>query len=110
MLDDGTGYDDTPGDEVYTAMVVFPTGTYRYLEYKYAIKDTSQPNDVRFECELFPNRQLELDDVDGCMPARVGPMEVEDLWDWCESITTPVEQGGEVPTSWGRIKSLYRNK
>jgi hypothetical protein len=108
MVDDGSGYDETPGDEVYTAMVVFPTGTYRFLEYKYAIKDTSQPNGVRYECDTYPNRQLELDDVDGCMPARVGPMEIEDLWDWCESITTPVPEGDEVPASWGRIKSIYR--
>lgn len=108
MVDDGSGYDDTAGDEVYTAMVVFPTGTYRFLEYKYALKDTSQPNDVRFECDTYPNRQLELDDVNGCMPVRVGPMEVEDLWDWCESITTPVQEGGEAPMSWGRIKSIYR--
>ncbi len=108
MVDDGTGWDDAPGDEIYTAMVVFPTGTYRYLDYKYAIKDTSEPNDARFGCELLPNRELELDDVDGCMPTRVGPMEVEDLWDWCESITTPVIEGGQVPTTWGRIKSIYR--
>jgi hypothetical protein len=108
MVDDGSGYDDTAGDEVYTAMVVFPTGTYRFLEYKYAIKDTSQPNDVRFECDTYPNRQLELDDVNGCMPVRVGPMEVEDLWDWCEPITTPVPEGDEAPMTWGRIKSIYR--
>ena len=102
MLDDGTGGDVTSGDGVYSAEVVFPTGTYKFLEYKYfcAASDTTGT----YECDVLPNRPLTLDDVNGCMGVREGPMVVEDLWNWCEPVTgISIE-----PMSWGKIKSLYR--
>jgi len=101
LVDDGTNGDLTAGDGVYSALVTFPTGTYRFLEYKYAINSV-------FECDTFPNRALELDDVDGCMPTRVGPMELMDLYDWCDTIVTVPETQLIQERSWGEIKALYR--
>jgi len=102
LLDDGTGGDVTPGDGVYSAEVVFPTGTYKFLQYKYFCADSDTTG--VYECDLMPNRSLTLDDVDGCVPGN-GPMELEDLWNWCEPVTgiETIEN-----TSWGRIKSLYK--
>ncbi|MBN2565520.1 MAG: hypothetical protein JXB46_07390 [Candidatus Eisenbacteria bacterium] len=102
LLDDGTGGDVTSGDGVYSAEVLFPTGTYRFLEYKYfcAESDTSGT----YECDTYPNRTLTLDDVDGCVPGN-GPTELEDLWSWC-SPTTGVQEFQE--RSWGVIKSMYK--
>jgi len=101
LYDDGTNGDLTSGDGVYSALVTFPTGTYRFLEYKYAINGV-------FECDTYPNRALELDDVDGCMPTRVGPMELMELWDWCDTVTTVPETQLLQEHSWGVIKSMYR--
>jgi len=106
MVDDGTGGDLQSGDGIYTALVTFPTGTYKYLGYKYfcAESDTSGA----YECDTYPDRSLTLDDVDGCVPGN-GPMEFTDLWDWCEPVTdTP--DGRALETTWGRIKSLYAPK
>ncbi len=101
LYDDGTNGDLTASDGVYSALVTFPTGTYRFLEYKYAV-------DAVFECDTYPNRSLELDDVDGCMPIRVGPMELMELWDWCDTVTTVPETQLILEQSWGVIKSMYR--
>jgi hypothetical protein len=105
LLDDGTGGDVTSGDGVYSATVTFPTGTYKFLEYKYfcASSDTTGT----YECDTLPNRSLTLDDVNGCMALRAGPMVLEDLWNWCEPVT-----GFETTreTTWGAIKGLYREE
>jgi len=101
LFDDGTNGDLTADDGVYSVLLTFPTGTYRFLEYKYAINGI-------FECDTYPNRGLELDDVDGCMPTRVGPMELMELWDWCDTITTVPETQLIQERSWGEIKALYR--
>ena len=104
LLDDGTGGDVTPGDGVFSAEVVFPIGTYRFLQYKYfcAESDTSGT----YECETLPDRTLTLDDVNGCVTVREGPMEIEDLWNWCEPVTG-IGQNIEQKT-WGEIKSMYK--
>jgi hypothetical protein len=104
MFDDGTGGDVTPGDGIYSAEVVFPTGTYKFLEYKYfcASSDTTGT----YECDTLPNRALTLDDVNGCVTVREGPMVLEELWNWCEPVTGTGQNIEE--TSWGHIKSLYR--
>jgi len=102
LVDDGTNGDVTPADSLYTATITFPSGTYRYLAYKYAI-------DGVYECDTYPDRALELDDVNGCVTLRDGPMIVLDLWDWCDVIAdVPVEH--EVERSWGAIKSLFGTK
>ena len=51
----------TSGDGIYSAEVVFPTGTYKFLEYKYfcASGDTTGT----YECDGLPDRSLTLDDV-----------------------------------------------
>ncbi len=103
LVDDGTNGDIVADDDIYTALVTFPTGSYRYLEYKYAFNDT-------FECDTYPNRALTLDDIDGCVATRVGPMEVMDLWDWCDTVTSvPDDPPGTttVIESWGVIKARY---
>lgn len=108
MVDDGTGGDLLAADGVYSALVTFPTGTYKYVEYKYfcAESDTSG----YYECETYPNRELTLDDVNGCVGMRAGPMELMDLWGWCAPVTG-VEDGTRLtPISWGRLKSLYGEK
>ena len=102
LLDDGTGGDVTSGDGIYSAEVLFPTGTYKFLEYKYFCADTDTTG--VYECDTFPNRSLTLDDVDGCVPGN-GPMELEELWNWCSTITG-VQSIQE--RSWGSIKSLYK--
>jgi hypothetical protein len=106
LLDDGTGGDVTSGDGVFSAQVVFPTGTYKFLEYKYfcAESDTSGI----YECDVLPNRNLTLDDVNGCMAIREGPMVLEDLWNWCEPVTGAAQSIEE--RSWGQIKHIYRAK
>jgi hypothetical protein len=101
LSDDGTGGDLEAGDGVYSALVVFPTGTYEELWYKYVC-------DGVFECDGYPDRHLTLDDVNGCMPSREGPMEVVDLWDWCSAVTG-VDQNRQAERSWGRIKAMYRS-
>ncbi len=101
LFDDGTNGDLTAGDGTYSVLLTFPTGTYRFLEYKYAINGV-------FECDTYPNRALELDDVDGCMGSRVGPMELMELWDWCDTVTTVPETQLIQERSWGVIKSMYR--
>jgi len=105
LLDDGTGGDVTSGDGIYSAQLVFPTGTYKFLDYKYfcAQSDTTGT----YECDTLPDRSLTLDDVNGCMGARVGPMELEDLWNWCEPVTG-IQESVEQK-SWGAIKSIFRN-
>jgi len=110
MVDDGTGGDLQSGDGIYSALVTFPTDTYKYLEYKYFCA-TSDSTGGYYECDTYPNRSLTLDDVNGCMPGayREGPMEIVDLWDWCDPVTTAPETR-QVETSWGRIKSLYAPK
>ncbi len=96
LVDDGTNGDLVPDDLVYTALVVFPSGTYQFLEYKYAVQAVAEST-FAFECDGLPNRELTLDDVDGCMPTRdgpngregpsgrEGPMEIYDVWDRCAS-------------------------
>lgn len=101
LVDDGTGGDLTAADGIYSALVTFPTGSYKFLEYKYNIDNV-------YECDTYPNRSLTLDDVDGCMGGRVGPMEVLDLWDWCDVIVTVPETQLIQERSWGQIKALYR--
>ena len=98
LVDDGTGGDLVSGDGVYSALLTFPTGSYRYLEYKYAC-------DAAYECGTFPNRTLTLDDVNHCVGGG-GPMEVLDLWDWCAPVSTVPDE--PQAKSWGQIKSLYR--
>lgn len=104
LLDDGTGGDVTPGDGVFSAQVVFPIGTYKFLEYKYFC--TESDTSGIYECDTLPNRNLMLDDVNGCMEVREGPMVIEDLWNWCEPVTG-IGQNIEQKT-WGEIKSIYR--
>ena len=96
------GGDVTAGDGVYSAQVIFPTGTYKYLDYKYfcASSDTTGT----YECDTLPDRSLTLDDVNGCIVTREGPMVLEDLWNWC----SPVTGISIEPMSWGQIKSLYK--
>ncbi|MCK4408596.1 MAG: hypothetical protein KAW67_00835, partial [Candidatus Eisenbacteria sp.] len=106
LLDDGTGGDVTPADGIYSAQVVFLTGTYKFLQYKYFCADTDTTG--VYECDLFPNRNLTLDDVDGCMAFRAGPMELEDLWNWCGPVAG-MGQSIEQKT-WGEIKHIYRAK
>ncbi len=101
LVDDGTNGDQTASDGIFSALVTFPIGTYRFLEYKYAINTV-------FECDTYPNRALELDDVDGCMPGRVGPTMLMELWDWCDTVTTVPETQLLEVRSWGVIKSMYR--
>jgi hypothetical protein len=103
MVDDGTNGDLAADDDIYSALVTFPTGSYRYLEYKYAINGA-------FECDTYPNRMLTLDDIDGCMAMRDGPMEILDIWDWCEPATSVPDDppGTTVIKSWGQIKAQYR--
>lgn len=103
LRDNGTGGDLTSGDGIYSALVTFPTGTYKFLSYKYfcAASDTSGV----YECDTLPNRTLTLDDVNNCVMAR-GPMQFVDLWNWCGPTATVPE--GARRTSWGQIKSLYR--
>ncbi|MFH1690896.1 MAG: choice-of-anchor X domain-containing protein [Candidatus Eisenbacteria bacterium] len=102
LLDDGTGGDVTASDGIYSAEVLFPTGTYKFLQYKYFCADSDTTG--TYECDVLPNRNLTLDDVDGCMALRAGPMVLEDLWNWCETVPgISIE-----PMSWGQIKSLYR--
>ena len=93
LLDDGTGGDVTASDGIYSAEVVFPTGTYKFLEYKYfcASSDTTGV----YECDVLPNRNLTLDDVNGCVLLREGPMLLEDLWNWCEPVTGIGRHRGE---------------
>ncbi len=105
LVDDGTGGDLTAGDGIFSAIVTFPTGTYKYLEYKYFCA-TSDTTGGYYECDTYPNRTLTLDDVNGCMGFRAGPMEVVDLWSWCEPVTSTPE-GRESETTWGVIKSRY---
>jgi len=110
MVDDGTNGDAVAGDSTYTATVLFPTGTYKFLEYKYALRNVhthSLPNGVEFECEGYPNRNLTLDDVNGCMPTREGPMVVEDIWNWCD-VVAGVQETVETRRSWGQIKAMFR--
>ncbi len=100
LVDDGTNGDLTADDGIYSALVTFPTGSYKFLEYKYNIDNV-------YECDTFPNRALTLDDVDGCMGGRVGPMEVLDLWNWCDEIVTVPGTQLIEESSWGVIKSKY---
>jgi hypothetical protein len=102
LLDDGTGGDVTSGDGVYSAEVLFPSGTYRFLDYKYfcAESDTSGV----YECDTYPDRTMTLDDANGCVPGS-GPMELNELWNWCSPITG-IQTIQE--TSWGVIKSMYK--
>jgi hypothetical protein len=97
LVDNGTNGDLHAGDGIYSALVTFPTGTYRYIQYKYGC-------DAAFECDTYPNRTLTLDDVNNCVMAR-GPMQFVDLWDWCAPTATVHEAR---ITSWGQIKSMYR--
>jgi len=103
MNDLGLNGDDTASDGIYSVEVVFPSGSYKYLEYKYAISSV-------YECDTYPNRTLTLDDVNGCMPTREGPMIVLDLWDWCEPVAD-VPEGQQLiqSKSWGVIKNMYRD-
>jgi hypothetical protein len=107
LVDDGTGGDLASGDGIYSALVTFPTGTYKFLGYKYfcAESDTSGV----YECDGLPDRALTLDDVNGCMAFRAGPMEFVDLWNWCEPVTSTPE-GRQTDTTWGVIKSMYAPK
>jgi len=98
LVDNGTNGDLHAADGIYSALVTFPTGTYRYIQYKYGC-------DAAFECDTYPNRTLTLDDVNNCVMAR-GPMQFVDLWDWCAPTAT-VHEGARI-TSWGQIKSMYR--
>ena len=100
LNDAGTGGDLQAGDGIYSALVTFPTGSYRYLQYKYICDEV-------YECGTYPNRQLTLDDVNGCVSARVGPMVVADVYGWCEPAATVPEVNGTEKT-WGAIKALYR--
>ena len=104
LLDDGTGGDVTSGDGIFSAQVVFPTGTYKFLEYKYFCADTDTSG--VYECDVLPNRNLTLDDVDGCMAFRAGPMVLEDLWNWCEPVTGVGERVEQK--TWGEIKHIFR--
>jgi hypothetical protein len=108
LVDDGTGGDLLADDGIYSALVTFPTGTYKYLGYKYfcAYSDTSGI----YECDTYPDRALTLDDVNGCMAFRAGPMEVLDLWDWCEPVTSVPEGTNEEPITWGALKARYDPK
>jgi len=104
LLDDGTGGDVTSGDGLFSAQVVFPTGTYKFLEYKYFCAETDTSG--VYECDVLPNRNLTLDDVNGCVAVREGPMVLEDLWNWCEPVTGMEPQ----QKTWGEIKHMFRAK
>lgn len=105
LKDDGTGGDLTSGDSIYSALVTFPTGTYKFLEYKYFCAESDTVG--AYECDTYPNRTLTLDDVNNCVMAR-GPMEFVDLWNWCgPTATVPEVPDGTERKSWGQIKSLY---
>ncbi len=55
---------------------------------------------------MLPNRNLTLDDVNGCVAVREGPMVLEDLWNWCEPVTGMEPQ----QKTWGEIKHMFRAK
>ncbi len=99
LVDDGTNGDLTAADGIYSALVTFPTGSYRYVQYKHAC-------DGAFECDTYPNRTLTLDDVNHCVTNR-SPMETLDLWNWCVPTAGVAEEAMQVK-SWGQIKALYR--
>lgn len=58
MLDDGVAPDAAAGDLIYTASVVFPDSSNRFLEYKYVVNG-------EFEAQGLPNRSVTLNDGDG---------------------------------------------
>lgn len=68
MKDNGVAPDLTAGDGIYSGQVIFPTGTYKFPQYKYAINRD-------YECAGFGNRNLAIDDVlynDTTSPQIVG--------------------------------------
>jgi hypothetical protein len=57
MKDDGVAPDATAGDGIYSGRFTFPAGTYKFLEYKFAINRD-------YECSGDGNRSLFLDDTE----------------------------------------------
>ena len=55
MNDDGISPDETADDGIYTGRFTFPAGTYKYLEYKFAINRD-------YECSGEGNRNIFLND------------------------------------------------
>jgi hypothetical protein len=56
MHDDGVYPDDTSGDGTYSASIVFPDSSSKYVEYKYLFNST-------YECSTQPNRYFFIDDA-----------------------------------------------
>jgi hypothetical protein len=56
MVDDGTGYDDTAGDGIYTTSIVFPDSSAKFVEFKYLMNST-------YECSTQANRSFFLDEA-----------------------------------------------
>lgn len=56
LADDGVAPDESAGDGVYSGRFTFPAGTFKFLQYKFAINSD-------FECSGLGNREVAIDDV-----------------------------------------------
>ena len=72
MVDDGTGIDDTSGDELYSLLITFPAGTEKNVNYKFV-------HNSDYECltqgdrNVFLNDEL-FDTVGGALGALILPV------------------------------------
>jgi hypothetical protein len=101
MNDAGANGDTLSSDGTYSLRVLFPTNTYRFVNYKYiAYQDTAWV----YECLGFPDRTITLDDVAHC--DGLGDQIVLDLWDYCSPVSG-IQRAVKVK-SWGEIKTMYK--
>jgi hypothetical protein len=101
LNDSGLNGDLVSGDGTYSLRVLFPTNTYRFINYKYiAYQDTAWV----YECLSFPDRTITLDDVNHC--DGMGDQTVQELWDYCSPVVG-IQRAVKVK-SWGEIKSMYK--
>jgi len=56
MVDDGTGYDDTADDGIYTTSIVFPDSSDKFVEFKYLMNST-------YECSTQANRGVYINEM-----------------------------------------------
>ena len=56
MADDGSGYDDTADDGIYTTSIVFPDSSDKFVEFKYLMNST-------YECSTQANRGVYLNEM-----------------------------------------------
>jgi hypothetical protein len=97
MVDDGSGDDAVPGDNIFTARVTFPDSSNLHVEYKYRAAGM-------FECLGFGNRSFKLDDLNhSTANPQIRPI---NLWDYCEDNIVAVP--GPADLGAGRIQ-LYQN-